>query len=67
MSTINTLCGIVHLQRLRYFLGKSINTLPRKLLIMNLEQFVAESIGLGLEVILNVDTNEHMVKVKIVR
>ena len=35
----------------------NINMCPHKLLIMNLEQFIKDSIELGLEVILTVDAN----------
>ena len=43
----------------------SINTCPRKLFITNLEQFIAESIGSALKLILIIDTNDHVVKFKL--
>ena len=40
---------------------------PRKLFIMNVEQFIADSIEPGVEVMLTVDVNDRMVTGKLAR
>ena len=58
---------VIYLQRGRYFLARKIDVFPRKLFILHLTQFIADSISLGLEVILTVDANEHVVKGKLAK
>ena len=62
-STLGTVC----LQRRRHFLARKIDVYPRKLFILHLTQFASDSIFLGLDVILNVDANEHVVKGKLAK
>ena len=62
-STLGTMC----LQRRRCFLSRKIDVCPRKLFILHLTQFIAESISLRLEVILTLDENDHVVKGKLSR
>ena len=62
-STLGTVC----LQRRRYFLITKNDACPRKLFILHLIQFIAEFISLGLQLILIVDINEHVVKGKLAR
>ena len=59
--------GIVRRRRRLHFLARNINIYPRKLIIMHLVQFITDSIELELELILNVDTHEHVVKGKLAR
>ena len=60
-SSLDTLCS----QKRRFFLARSIEICRCKLFIMNLTQLFASTIELGLEVILSVDANEHILKGKL--
>ena len=59
--------GTVHLQPRRRFLAIRIDVCPRKLFILCLTQFASDSMSSGLEVILTVDANEHVVKGKLAK
>ena len=59
--------GTVCLQYRRNFLARKIDACPRKLFILNLKQFASDSISLGLDVILTIDANEHVVEGKLAK
>ena len=56
--TLGTVCS----QHSRYFISRGVNVCSRKLFIMHLTQFISNSMAVGLEVILTIDSNEHVVK-----
>ena len=57
----------VGLRRRRKILKRNIKICPCRLFIINLKQFISESIESGLEVMLKVDSNDHEVKRKLAR
>ena len=59
--------GTAYLQRRRCFLARMIDVCPRKLFILLLTQLTSDSRSSGLEVILMVDANEHVVKGKLAK
>ena len=61
VKSVSTL-GTMQSQRLRYFIARGINVCPRKIFITHLTQFISNSMAVGLEVILTIDSNEHLVK-----
>ena len=46
-------------------LAIKVNVYPKKMLILNLIEFIAETINTGREIILAVMSNEHIVECKI--
>ena len=57
----------MHLQPRKFVLARGIDVCPRKLFILHLTQFASDSMSSRLEVILNVDANEHVVKGKLAK
>ena len=63
----SSIIGTVHSQLRRYFLVRNINVFPRKFFISHLIEFISDTINTGMEIILTVDENKHMVKNKLAK